>query len=60
LYFRGLGDDESKTVFTHVTNLGGKNTATISAGGDHSWAVLDRSSPIKQNYRPPSPLRPLD
>ncbi|KAL4431712.1 hypothetical protein ABPG74_017341 [Tetrahymena malaccensis] len=56
----GLGDEESRTVFTHVVSLGGKNTATISAGGDHSWAVLDQNFPIKQSYRPPSPLRSLD
>ena len=55
----GLGDDESRTVFTHVSALGPKNVQRIYAGGNHSWALLDPADPIKRNYEPPSPL-PMD
>ena len=55
----GLGDDESRTVLTHVTALGPKNVQRIYAGGNHSWALLDPADPIKRNYEPPSPL-PMD
>jgi alpha-tubulin suppressor-like RCC1 family protein len=52
----GHGDDESKTIFTHVTALGPKNVERIYAGGNHSWALLDPADPIKREYYPPSPL----
>ena len=26
------------------------------AGGNHSWVVIDDIMPIRENYRPPSPI----
>ncbi|CAG9327791.1 unnamed protein product [Blepharisma stoltei] len=52
----GLGDDESKTIFTHVSTLGSKKVERIYAGGNHSWALLDPAEPIRADYEPPSPL----
>lgn len=54
--FRGLNDKESRTQFTHVANLGGKNVYNIYAGGNHSWVVIDDVMPVRDNYRPPSPV----
>lgn len=53
---RGLGSEDSKTAFTHVSSLRGKNIGRIYAGGNHSWVILDYNNPINQNYSPPSPL----
>ena len=60
----GLSDDKSRTIWTHVTTLAGKRVSRIYAGGFHSWAVLvhttfnqDRSSPIIDDYEPPSPVK---
>lgn len=53
----GHGDDESKTVFTWVKKLGGKNINSIYAGGHHTWCVIDSDIKSVANYRPPSPLR---
>jgi hypothetical protein len=36
--------------------LGGKNVYRIFAGGNHSWVVIDDVIPVKDNYRPPSPV----
>lgn len=55
----GVGDDETKTIFTHVSALGPKNVQRIYAGGNHSWALLDPAEPIRRDYEPPSPL-PLE
>lgn len=52
----GLGDDEPRTVFTHINALGNKKICKIFAGGNHSWALLDLNDPIRENYSPPSPL----
>lgn len=56
----GLGDDESHTTFTHVSSLGNKNITQIYAGGNHSWAVIDSSCPMQENYEPPSPIDELN
>ncbi|EGR33218.1 hypothetical protein IMG5_058940 [Ichthyophthirius multifiliis] len=57
----GLGDEESRTLFTHISALAGKNVVEISAGGSHSWAILEQQFPEKPgNYRYPSPLRQID
>ena len=53
----GHGDDESKTSFTWVKKLGGKNITSIYAGGHHTWCVIDSDNKAIANYRPPSPLR---
>ena len=52
----GLGNDESQTSFKHVKTLGNKNIKKIFAGGNHSWVVIDTSSPIREDYDVPSPL----
>jgi len=53
----GLGTEESKTGFTHLTLLRGKNIRNIFAGGNHSWVILDYENPINPDYTPPSPIR---
>jgi len=53
---RGLNDKEARTQFTHVAHLGGKNVFRIFAGGNHSWVVVDDVLPVRDNYRPPSPV----
>lgn len=53
----GLQEDiESKIGFTHVASLGPRNISRIFAGGNHSWVVLDENMPVRESYRPPSPL----
>lgn len=52
----GLNDKESRTQFTHVDNLGAKNAYKVFAGGNHSWVVIDDILPVRENYRPPSPV----
>ena len=37
----GVGQDKTVTIWTHITQLSGKNVGQIYAGGDHSWAVID-------------------
>ena len=53
----GVGDEESRTIFTHVQNLAGKNTSRIYAGGSHTWALIDYETPNILNYTPPSPIK---
>lgn len=38
----GLGDEKSRTIWTHVNKLAGKKITRIYAGGNHSWAVLGK------------------
>jgi len=33
-----------------------KNVFRISAGGNHTWIMLDEFMPLRKNWRPPSPL----
>lgn len=54
--YRGLNEKESKTSFTHVADLGPKNVYKIFAGGNHSWVVIDEFIPVREDYRPPSPV----
>lgn len=56
----GLGNNESKTEFTWVSNLAGKRIKKIFAGGNHSWALLDDENPINLDFKPPSPLRMIE
>jgi hypothetical protein len=54
-----LGLSEQKKVqsqFMHVAALGPRNIYKIFAGGNHSWVVLDDIIPVREKYRPPSPL----
>jgi alpha-tubulin suppressor-like RCC1 family protein len=53
----GLGEDKTATLWTHITQLSGKNVGKIYAGGDHSWAVIDELTPFIKNYEMPSPIR---
>jgi len=53
----GLGSEESKTGFVHLSSLRGKNVGKIFAGGNHSWVILDYDNPVNHDYSPPSPLR---
>lgn len=52
----GLGREDSAQSFAHVRALGARNVRDIYAGGDHSWVVLDETSPDKPSYSSPSPL----
>jgi regulator of chromosome condensation len=53
----GLQEDlESKIQFTLVGSLGARNVSRIFAGGNHSWFLLDDNMPVREGYRPPSPL----
>ena len=52
----GLNDKEPRTSFTHVACLGPKNVYKIFAGGNHSWVVIDDIIPVREHYRPPSPV----
>lgn len=56
----GLGNDESKTEFTWVSSLAGKNIKRIFAGGNHSWTLLDEKNPFITDYKAPSPLKESD
>jgi len=40
----------------HVASLGPRNIYKIFAGGNHSWVVLDDIIPVREKYRPPSPM----
>eukprot|EP01015_Nassula_variabilis_P027115 TRINITY_DN5500_c0_g1_i2.p2 TRINITY_DN5500_c0_g1~~TRINITY_DN5500_c0_g1_i2.p2 ORF type:complete len:126 (-),score=27.52 TRINITY_DN5500_c0_g1_i2:37-414(-) len=52
----GHGDEESRTSFTHVTQMAGKNIDKVYAGGNHSWVTLDIDQPlICLLYTSPSP-----
>lgn len=52
----GLNDKDPRTSFTHVANLGPKNIYKVFAGGNHSWVVIDDIIPVRESYRPPSPV----
>ncbi len=56
IIYRGLNSNESKTQFTYVNTIGTKNISKIFAGGNHSWFILDENIPIREHFRPPSPL----
>lgn len=51
----GLGNEESKTRFTLVQQVGQMSISRIYAGGYHSWVILDYNQPYRQ-WVPPSPL----
>ena len=53
----GVGAKKSCTLWTHVTHLSEKNVGRIYAGGDHSWALIDETCPMIENYEPPSPIK---
>jgi hypothetical protein len=52
-----LGDDLTRTTFTHVTKLAGKNVSQIVAGGNHTWAIVDMNEPIIYGYQFPTPIK---
>jgi len=47
---------EVHAMFQHVVSLGPRNIYKVFAGGNHSWVVLDDIIPVREKYRPPSPL----
>jgi alpha-tubulin suppressor-like RCC1 family protein len=49
----GLGDKESKTQFTLVSQMQNKSITSIFAGGSHSWVVLNHMNPTREI---PSPI----
>ena len=52
----GVGDTESRTAFTFVAKLVGRNVSRVFAGGNHTWAILDNVQPFKPpQQEPPSP-----
>lgn len=53
----GLGEEKTVTMWTHIVELAEKNVGKIYAGGDHSWAVVDETSPFIKDYEPPSPIK---
>lgn len=65
VYTTGLGqygqlgheNEESKTLFTWVKKLGGRKVINVSAGGHHTWCVLDQYERKVPNYSPPTPLK---
>lgn len=52
----GLDACESKVAFTEVSGIGARNVNMIFAGGNHSWITIDQNLPVRDHYRPPSPL----
>jgi len=52
----GLESDEFKTRFTWVESVHHKNIWKISAGGNHSWVILDHEIQQRFDNETPSPL----
>jgi alpha-tubulin suppressor-like RCC1 family protein len=52
----GVGDEQSRTTFTHVSSLAGSNISRVFAGGSHTWALIDSDQPMVINYEAPSPI----
>lgn len=52
----GTGETEIMPFFHHISPMGPKNIIRIYAGGNHSWALLDRDKPDRPDYQPPAPL----
>ena len=52
----GLGDNKTRTTFTLLNSLAGKNIKNIFAGGHHSWFLFENDQPELSDYETPSPL----
>jgi len=40
-----------------MADLGPRKIYKIFAGGNHSWVLLDDIIPVREKYRPPSPIK---
>ncbi len=52
----GIGKKSNKYNYTWVNKLHKLNIRHISAGGHHSWCLLDNFEPFKKNKNIPEPL----
>lgn len=52
----GLEDDENRKNFTLLRSTMNLNISKISAGGHHSWIIVDAKSPEKPELQSPSPI----
>ena len=52
----GIGTNNSKYNYTWVKSLSKLNIKHISAGGHHSWCLLDTNEPLRNNNNEPEPL----
>ena len=52
----GIGKKSNKYNYTWVNKLFKLNIKHISAGGHHSWCLLDNFEPFKKNKKMPEPL----
>ena len=52
----GTGKNNNKYNYTWVSKLSKLNIKHISAGGHHSWCLLDNSEPYRKNKNIPEPL----
>ena len=52
----GIGINNSKYNYTWVKCLSKLNIKHISAGGHHSWCLLDTNEPLRNNDNEPEPL----
>ena len=54
----GLDHLKSKTMFCHITALGGINIQKFYAQGNHTWFQIDEFLPYNPNYKMPAPIGP--
>ena len=52
----GIGVNNSKYNYTWIKSLSKLNIKHISAGGHHSWCLLDTNEPLRNNENKPEPL----
>ena len=52
----GIGKDFNKYNYTWIKSLSKLNIKNISAGGHHSWCLIDSNNPIKEGNNNPEPL----
>jgi len=52
----GIGKDLNRYKYTWIECLSKLNISHISAGGHHSWCVIDSNNPLKNENNEPEPL----
>ena len=52
----GIGKDFNKYNYTWIKCLSKLNIKNISAGGHHSWCLIDSNNPLKEGNNNPEPL----
>ena len=52
----GIGKDFNKYNYTWIKSLSNLNIKHISAGGHHSWCLIDLNNPIREDVNNPEPL----